>query len=322
MSTLVFHDPAAVVHDTGPGHPERIDRIVAVMRRIEELKLSPERPGALGWDDASRLRQAALTLHSEAYLNRLEASVAAGEQYIDTMDSAICGDSLRAAWASLACTLAAVDAVIQGRASHAFSAMRPPGHHAERAVSMGFCLLNNVAIAAEHLILRYGLSRVAIVDFDVHHGNGTQHLFEARGDVYFISSHENPTTCYPGTGFAWERGEPGTPGERRTLNVTLQAGSGHGEAIKAYREQIVPELERFGPQFVLVSAGFDADERDPLANLCWRPQTFAEISRLLGSLARRHAGGRIVSVLEGGYDLDALADGVEAHLLGVCDGLA
>lgn len=179
---------------------------------------------------------------------------------------------------------------------------------------MGFCLFNNVALAAEHLIRRYGLQRIAIVDFDVHHGNGTQHLFESRGDVYYVSLHEHPSTCYPGTGFEWERGTRGTPGEGRTLNVPLWAGTGDADAIKGCAELIVPELEAYRPEFVLISAGFDADARDPLADLRWTPRAYREITRTLAEVADRHAEGRIVSVLEGGYDLAALSEGVEAHL--------
>lgn len=319
MATLVFHDPAALLHDTGPGHPERIERITTVMGQIQTAGRAVRLPADFGWDSEPNLRATVLNLHTAEYVQRIESAIRAHARYLDCIDSAICPQSLQAAYSAVGCALAATDAVMSGRCTNAFSAMRPPGHHAEADHSMGFCLFNNVALAAEHLIRRHGLQRIAIVDFDVHHGNGTQHLFESRGDVYYVSLHEHPSTCYPGTGFEWERGTRGTPGEGRTLNVPLWAGTGDAEALRACAELVVPELEAYRPEFVLISAGFDADARDPLADLRWTPRAFEEITRMLAGVAGRHAQGRIVSVLEGGYDLAALSEGVDAHLTALCD---
>lgn len=179
---------------------------------------------------------------------------------------------------------------------------------------MGFCFFNNAALAAERLIRTHGLARIAVVDFDVHHGNGTQHLFESRGDVLYISTHQHPATLYPGTGYEWERGTRGTPGEGCTLNIPLAPGSGHAEAIEAYERLARPALDRYRPEALVISAGFDADARDPLASLRWTPATYEAIGMLLADAAAELAGGRIVTVLEGGYDTGALKEGLDRHL--------
>lgn len=179
---------------------------------------------------------------------------------------------------------------------------------------MGFCFFNNIALAAERLIREHGLSRVAIVDFDVHHGNGTQHLFESRADVLYVSTHQHPATLYPGTGYEWERGRRGTPGEGFTINIPLRPGSGHGEAIQTYERDVIPALDQYRPEVLLISAGFDADERDPLASLRWRPETYEIITRRLVEIANIHCEGKIVTVLEGGYDTGALSEGLDRHL--------
>jgi acetoin utilization deacetylase AcuC-like enzyme len=214
--------------------------------------------------------------------------------------------------------LAACDAVMSGEVDRAFCAVRPPGHHAEPDQAMGFCLFNNVALAAEHLIRRHGLSRVAIVDFDAHHGNGTQHIFESRSDVFYASLHERPGTLpFPGSGEANEIGLGS--GEGYTLNAPLTRGSGEAEYLGALDEWIVPALDRYRPEFVLVSAGFDALMWDDVANLSLEPPCFGPITRRLTDAAARHAGGRLVSVLEGGYDLPNLGAAVAAHVTALLD---
>lgn len=208
--------------------------------------------------------------------------------------------------------MAAVDAVMAGDLRRAFCAMRPPGHHAEFDRCMGFCLFNHIALAAERLRRTHNIERVAVVDFDVHHGNGTQHLFEERADVLFISMHEHPDYQYPGTGYAHETGRG--DGAGYTLNIPLRPGSGHHEAVAAFEKQVLPALLDYQPGFLLVSAGFDADVADPLGHLDFTAETYRWMTGQLVTLAERCCDGRIVSLLEGGYDLDALGRDVSAHV--------
>ena len=319
---LVFQDPRTALHDTGPGHPERPERLEAVQRALDALGLTPVAPDRYAWGDDAKVLDAARRVHSAHYVRRLEHACRSGARYIDAIDSAISRGSFDAALGAAACTLAAVDAVMRGDAAIAFSAMRPPGHHCERDRSMGFCLLNNAAVAAQHLIDAHGLSRIAIVDFDVHHGNGTQHIFEDRADVFYVSTHQHPSTLYPGTGYEWEVGTRGTPGYGYTLNIPLPPGSGHREALAAFDDRILPRLGEYRPEFLLVSAGFDTDRRDPLASLAWTTATFHDVSRRLARVSANCDCGRIVSILEGGYDTVALTEGVEAHLAAIRDELA
>ena len=313
MSTgFIYHD-RFLDHDTGGGHPERPDRLRAITARL--------RDGGL-WDRMTHLpfepatRGQAERLHTPAYLDRLDAACQDGERFIDTPDSAICPTSCGVAYLALRGVLAAVDAVARGAGdggvTNAFCAVRPPGHHAEADRSMGFCLLANVAFAAEAFVTDQGLSRVAVVDFDVHHGNGTQHFFDRRPDVLFISLHQDPRTCYPGSGFAHEAGKG--DGEGFTLNVPLPVGSGDAEYLRAMDETVVPRLEAFVPEALVISAGFDAAAADPLAGMRVSTAGFLAMTKRLLDLADRHCGGRVVSVLEGGYDLAALSDGVAAHI--------
>ncbi len=220
-------------------------------------------------------------------------------------DTAMCSASVAAALRAAGAAVRAVDAVLDGEARAVFAAVRPPGHHAEPARAMGFCLFNNVAIAAHHARAR-GLSRVAVVDFDVHHGNGTQAMFAADPTLFYASSHQSP--CYPGTGAASERGVG------NIVNVPLRPGTDGAAFHAAWQTAILPALDAFAPELLLISAGFDAHRADPLAQLCLETEDFARITRALLAVADRHAGGRVVSVLEGGYDLDALAAAAAAHV--------
>ncbi len=314
-SLQTFHHPAGLLHDTGPGHPERIARLEAVLHAITALGLSTHNPQDSGpAPDSDTVTDAIAALHSPHYIARLHDACAAGRPFIDCRDSAICPRSLDAARAAVACGLAAADFIMSKTHHRAFVAMRPPGHHAERDRSMGFCLFNTIALTAQYLIDAHRLSRLAILDFDVHHGNGTQHLFENRADILFISTHQDPATLYPGTGYAWETGTRGSPGAGFTLNLPLPPGSGHEEALAAINDKALPRLREYQPEAILISAGFDADRRDPLAGLNWTPQTYAEITSAVTSLADECCSGRVLSVLEGGYDLDALREGVTGHL--------
>lgn len=308
MNTGFIYDPRFLEHDTGPGHPERPDRLRAITQRLRAAGLW-DRLAHLPFDaaDETRLQR----LHTPGYVRRVRAACAAGQPYIDTAESVICPASDGLAKLAVGGVLRAVSAVMSGEVDNAFCAVRPPGHHAEADRSMGFCLYGSVALAAEALIADHGLERVAVVDFDVHHGNGTQHLLEDLADVLFVSVHQSPETCYPGTGFAHETGKGA--GEGFTLNVPLPPGSGDGEYFAAFDEIILPRLETFAPQFLLLSAGFDAAAADPLAQMEMSTAGFAGITERLLAVANRYAGGRVVSVLEGGYDLDALSAGVAAH---------
>ncbi len=294
-------------HDPGPGHPERAERLVAIEDRLRaaglwsELDIVEATPAA---------RDDLLRIHAAPYLERVEARIARGADWVDSPDANVSRDSWRAALLAAGGTLAAVDRVQEGGWKNAFVAVRPPGHHAEENLAMGFCLLNNVAIAARHLQATWGLERIAILDWDVHHGNGTQHLFERDPSVFYASLHEYPH--YPGTGSATERGIGA--GEGATLNCPMPSRSGEREWLEAIDRKVLPELERFQPQFVLVSAGFDAHRRDPLSSTELTEASFTAMSLRVLELAARCAGGRLVSVLEGGYDLEALARSVEAHV--------
>ena len=225
-------------------------------------------------------------------------------------DTRVSPGSWSAALAAVGGVEEACGRVLGGSWRNAFCSVRPPGHHAERDRAMGFCLFNNVAIAARSLVERHGLERVAIVDWDVHHGNGTQHIFEDEARVYYVSLHQHP--LYPGTGAASERGRGA--GEGTTLNCPLPGGTGDTEWLDAFEGTVLPALEDYGPEFVLISAGFDAHRLDPLAGVLLSEEAYRVMTRRLLELARKTAGGRLVSVLEGGYSFEALASSVAAHV--------
>jgi acetoin utilization deacetylase AcuC-like enzyme len=218
--------------------------------------------------------------------------------------------SLTAAYLAAGGALAAVDAIMSRHVDHVFCPVRPPGHHAEAGGAMGFCLLNNVAIAARYVQKKHGLSRVLIVDWDVHHGNGTQHSFEEDPSVLFFSTHQYPH--YPGTGHATERGRGA--GEGYTINVPMKSGEGDEEYRAVFQKSLVPAADDFKPEFVIISAGFDAHKDDPLASMRLTEDGYADLTGIVANIAKRHAGGRVLSSLEGGYDLRALAASVDCHI--------
>ncbi|MCC6579176.1 MAG: histone deacetylase [Phycisphaeraceae bacterium] len=309
MTTGLIHDPRFQEHDTGPRHPERPERLAAIDKHLRDTGLI-NRLHLLPFDraDMSWVRR----VHTRSYVERLELACGQGRMYIDVEDSAICPASLDIAQLAVGGALAAVDAVMKHDFDNAFCALRPPGHHAEMDRSMGFCLFNNIAIAAEYLIAHHKLERVAIVDFDVHHGNGTQHIFEPRRDVMFISLHQDPRFLFPGTGFAEEQGIG--EGKGFTLNIPMPPFTGDEGYRKAFHNQVLPALNRFKPQFMLVSAGFDLLAADPLANMLVSPECVVWMTRELMAAADLHCMGKLVSLLEGGYELDALAECVGLHL--------
>lgn len=297
-----------LAHENGRGHPERPDRLRAVWKAIAASGIG-ERVVSLDPVHAAVDRIAAV--HDRDYIASIERACRDAPKRLDA-DTGVTAASYDAARLASGGAIAAVDAVMNDTAGRVFCAHRPPGHHAERAKAMGFCLFNHVAVAAEHAVREHGLKRVAIVDFDVHHGNGTQHSFEERADVLFVSIHQHPRTCYPGTGFAHETGRG--DGEGFTLNVPVMPGADDGDYERAFDRVIVPKLTEYEPALVLISAGFDAAKEDPLAQVDLTSEAFAMMTKKLVGVANEHAAGRIVSVLEGGYDLGALGRGVVAHV--------
>jgi acetoin utilization deacetylase AcuC-like enzyme len=300
-------DPIFESHDTGPGHPERPARLARVRRLLDERKL------------ASRCTTFPLTaatdavlarVHDAAHIRSVEQACASGKRLIDSMDTAICEASEHVARLAAGSLTALAAEVAASRLHAGLAIVRPPGHHAERDLAMGFCLYNNVAVAAANLRAECGIDRVLIVDWDVHHGNGTQHIFEDDPSVFYYSSHQMP--LYPGTGHETERGKG--RGAGTTLNVPLRPGDSDERFLAALTEHLVPAMETYRPDFVLISAGFDAHSADPLGGLDVSTEAFAAATDIVRGIADRHASGRIVSVLEGGYDLDALAASTAAHL--------
>ncbi|MGF1552270.1 MAG: histone deacetylase family protein [Paracoccaceae bacterium] len=302
MSVIVLRHPSSHRHVTPPGHPERVARIETVDAVLSSAEFDRlvhrEAPAA---DDAALKR-----VHLEAYVDAIAAvAPEAGSVALDP-DTHMSPGSLEAARHAAGASIAAVDAVMAGEARAAFCAVRPCGHHAERDRAMGFCLFNNVAVGAAHAIARHGLSRVAIVDFDVHHGNGTQDIFERDARVMFASTHQMP--LYPGTG------APHETGVGNVVNVALDPMSGGAAMRRAYEGTVLPQLRAFRPELVMISAGFDAHANDPLAGLNWLDSDFRWVTERLCEVAADVAGGRVGSTLVGGYDLDGLADSLRCHL--------
>lgn len=304
----VLTDPRCLEHAPPGGFPERPQRLQGIVDHLEEA----------GWPvvrgvSHEAARDAVAAVHEARYVERFERAVARGDMILDSADNPLSPGTGDAAWAAVEVILTAADRVMSGDASKAFAAVRPPGHHAEYARAMGFCYFCNVAVAAQYLLDRHGLERVAIFDFDVHHGNGTQHLFEERPDVFYVSTHQFP--FYPGTGADNETGRG--DGEGATLNVPLPAGTGDEGYEEAIRGRVLPALREFGPDVLLISAGFDAWRNDPLGGMQVTEDAFRNWSRWCGELAEDMCDGRVLSTLEGGYDLQALPRLAEAHLAGL-----
>lgn len=302
MSTLFFTHPSSLNHDTGPGHPESIHRIEAVQEALSGAEFDAlvrrDAPRGSVWDIKR--------VHDDAYLQSVFAAVPAqGYARLDA-DTVLSPGSGDAALFAVGGACAAVDAVVGGEAKNAFCALRPPGHHAERHRAMGFCLFNNIAIAAFHALQLPGIERVAVMDFDVHHGNGTQQAFWDHENLMYASTHQSP--CFPGTGSERERGAFGN-----IVNAPLPPGA-LGDDFRDAFGFIRPALKDFAPDLLLISAGFDAHDADPLADLHLSEADFAWVTQQLLAIAEVSARGRVVSVLEGGYDLGALGRSVQAHV--------
>ncbi|MEM6972169.1 MAG: histone deacetylase family protein [Pseudomonadota bacterium] len=302
MTVIVFSHPSSHQHVTPPGHPERVARIETVDGVLASAEYDAlTRRSAPAAEDAALIRA-----HDARYVEAITAAAPEGGSVALDPDTHMSPGSLTAARHAAGSVIAAVDAVMGGESRAAFCAVRPCGHHAERSRAMGFCLFNNVAVGAHHALAEHELNRVAVVDFDVHHGNGTQDIFEDDARVFFASSHQMP--LYPGTG------HPHETGVGNIVNVALGAMSGGRDMRDAYSRTVLPQLEAFAPELVIISAGFDAHVNDPLANLNWMDSDFGWVTTEICAVARRVAGGRVVSALEGGYDLDGLADSLRAHL--------
>lgn len=306
------YDPRYLGHEMGRSHPESPERLRAICGQLQASgtwsrlhQLTPRR-AERRWIEL---------IHDSSYIDNLERrSPADGYATLDP-DTTMCPGSLEAAYFATGGALVAVDAIMKGDIDQAFCAVRPPGHHAEADTAKGFCFLNTVAIAARYIQQQYGVQRVLIVDWDVHHGNGTQHAFYDDASVLFFSTHQFP--FYPGTGRATETGEG--PGKGLTINVPLSGGQGDDEYRDVFQKVLIPAANVFQPEFVLISAGFDGHRDDPLASMELTEQGYAELTGIVASIAKNYSRGRILACLEGGYHLHALAESVDHHLLALLD---
>ena len=307
MSTGFIYDATYLEHDTGPGHPESPARLTATMDHLQELswfgdlkQFSPV-PCELSLVEA---------IHAPDYIARVNKACQDGERFLDSMDTAICEESFEVALLAAGASLVLADEVMNGEIRNGFALVRPPGHHAEKDTALGFCLFNNVAILARYVQQQYGLEKVLILDWDVHHGNGTQHSFYEDPSVLYISTHQYP--YYPGTGAATETGAG--RGQGATLNCPMPAGSGDKDYEAVFEERILPKIDEFQPDFIIISAGFDGHRNDPLAQMNLSTEFFGWMTQRVMEKADKHCDGRIVSSLEGGYNLQALSLSIAEHL--------
>ncbi|MCX6134738.1 MAG: histone deacetylase [Ignavibacteriales bacterium] len=303
---LIYH-PDYLKHVTGSGHPERSQRLEVL---VQHLLSTPF------WGSMTHLRPSPAPaefihlVHPERHTSMVKIRCQMGEHILDDGDTHVCKDSYDISVLAAGGVVQAIDEVVAGTMTRAFCAVRPPGHHAESSKVMGFCLFNNVAIGARYAQKKYGVERIAIVDWDVHHGNGTQQIFYDDDSVLFISLHQFP--FYPGTGAASERGSG--RGEGFTLNCPMGAGSVEKDYLDAFQAQVLPALHRFQPQLLMISAGFDAHTEDPIAGINLKDESYRRMTELLLDISGKYCGGKVVSVLEGGYNVEALARSVECHL--------
>jgi acetoin utilization deacetylase AcuC-like enzyme len=330
MTVGFCSSPHFVEHETGPYHPERPDRIRAIHKAVRDAGLVRSPNPFPNFQLEFGLRPLAtieplveltpkpaeerwlLTVHPQQHVDRVR-HLSSHHAVLDQGDTPTEPRSFDTALLAVGAAITSCDAVVRGDVKRAFAAVRPPGHHAEPARSMGFCLFSNIAIAARYLQKQHGVGRVAIVDFDVHHGNGTQAAFDDDPSVLFISMHQSPTTCYPGSGFEWEIGTG--RGRGYTVNLPFDPGAGDRDYLRVMEARVVPELDEFRPEFLLISAGFDAHADDPLAQIELSDEGFELLTRALVAVADHHCGGRVVSLLEGGYNLQALGRSVVRHLI-------
>ena len=307
LKTGFLYGDIYLKHEPGPGHPERPQRLTAIVARLQHTGLLNELvalkpvPASLEWVGA---------VHTREYIERVRQDCQGGTGYVDSPDSPASADSYQVALNAVGGVQTAIDAVMEGKVRNAFCAIRPPGHHALKNKAMGFCLFNNVAIAAKYIQQQHKLARVLIVDWDVHHGNGTQAIFDEDPTVCYFSVHQSP--FYPGTGSAGDKGVGKGLGTK--INVPLAAGCGDADYKQAFAERLKPAAAAFKPDFVLISAGFDAANGDSLGGMKVTPPGYAELTRIVMGIAEASCSGRLVSMLEGGYQTEALAASVEAHV--------
>lgn len=307
--TGFVYDKRYQLHDTGDYHPEVAERLEAVYKGIEEagllpyLTLIPAVPAKPKWIEA---------VHEVAYIRRFEELCLCGRRTFDFPDNQMCCETYEVASLAVGGVLKAAEMMMKGEIDNAFCAVRPPGHHAEVNQAMGFCYFNNIAICARYLQQEWGIGRIGIFDFDVHHGNGTQHIFEEDATVLYYSVHEHPSFAFPGTGRAFEKGT-GT-GTGYTRNYPILPGQGDDAYDKMLKEDFVPAFDEFAPEVILVSAGFDAHEDDDMSGISLSTAGFSRIMKTVVELAERHAGGRLISVLEGGYSIRRLPELARDHI--------
>ena len=302
MTTLLLTHPDCLLHDTGYGHPENADRLRAINDALASPSFNELKREEAPLADLADIER----VHPKAYVEMVRASIPKRDHKFLDADTIVSPGSWNAALRAVGAALHAVDQVVAGKADNAFCAVRPPGHHAEPSRAMGFCLFSTVAIAAEHARAKHGANRVAVIDFDVHHGNGTQAAFWTDKDLFYGSTHQMP--LFPGTGALSETGVG------NIFNAPLKPGDDGAKFREAFETRILPALDAFAPDLILVSAGFDAHLKDPLAQLRLVEADFAWVTEQLLEAAARHSGGRLVSSLEGGYDLDALAKSTATHV--------
>lgn len=307
--TGFLYDERFLLHRTGPGHPEIPERLEAIFRGIQEAGLLPKLTRIPGRPADEKLIQ---MVHSADLISRFRDACYNGLTEFDHPDNQISFESFETALMAVGGVLEAVDRVMEGKLDNAFCAVRPPGHHAEVNQALGFCYFNNVAIAARHLQEFWKIQRVGIVDFDVHHGNGTQHIFEREASVFYYSIHEHPTFAYPGTGREFEKGLDN--GYGFTLNSPVLPNQGDEEYRAFIERDLVPAFARFKPEVILVSAGFDAHVDDDMSDIRLSTEGFSWIMKKLTDMADRYAQGRIISILEGGYCLDRLPELLKNHV--------
>lgn len=307
--TGFLYDQCFLLHDTGPYHPEMSERLQAIYKGIEDAGLLPHlirisaKSVDMKWVHA---------VHTEGYVRRFEEVCLSGHRCLDCQDNQMCTDTFTTAQMAVGGVLETARMLMSGEIDNAFCAVRPPGHHAEVDQAMGFCYFNNIAIAARYLQQQWGVQRVAIIDFDVHHGNGTQHIFEKDAAVFYYSIHQHPSFAYPGTGRDFEEGSE--EGVGFTKNSPVLPGMGDDEYRRLFEQDLIPAMATFKPEVILVSTGFDAHEDDEMSDMRVTTEGFTWLARTIFQVAREHAGGRLISILEGGYCLERLPELAANHV--------
>ena len=302
MKTGFIFSKSSLDHDTGDGHPENKYRIQSILERLKRINLSN-----LEWSEPTRFDEAYLKkTHNSLYIDKVKKAFPSKGQFFLDGDTVISPGSKNASYDAVSSIISAIDEVKNEKLKNAFCAVRPPGHHAEYDKAMGFCIFNNVAVGANYLIDKYKVNKVAIIDFDVHHGNGTQEIFYKDHTVAYGSSHEFP--LFPGTGAENETGVG------NIFNATLKAGIKSKEFVGIFNQKVLKPIDKFKPEVILISAGFDAHKKDPLANINLESEDFFEITKNIIDIANTHSKGRVISFLEGGYDLQALSESIIEHL--------